>query len=132
MKSLDINILVRLLVNDDRAQGHKVRKLLENAEKNDVTYYISFPVILKLLYVLDSVYNYKREEIITALESMIMMQVLIFEKSEVLQKLLAAGRITRFEMDDLLIGIIAKESGCETTITFDKQAAKSDYFELLK
>lgn len=32
---------------------------------------------------------------------------------------------------DLLIGLISKESGCETTLTFDRKAVKSDHFVLI-
>ena len=131
MKSLDTNILIRFLVRDDENQAYKVKKLLEKAEKEGISFFITIPVILELIYVLSSVYNYSKKEILNAIESMIAMQIFIFENITVIQNLIIVGRKTKFDLEDLLIGIIAQESGCETTITFDKKASKSDLFELL-
>jgi predicted nucleic-acid-binding protein len=131
MKSLDTNIIIRFLVNDDYKQGELVKKLLLKAEKNNEVFFVSSAVVLEIIYVLDSVYGYSREEIIAAFESMLLMPVLLFENSEVIQKFLVSAANTGIELEDLLIGITAKEAGCEKTITFDKKAAKSDLFELL-
>jgi len=131
MKSLDTNIIIRFLVNDDLKQGELVKKLLLKAEKNNEVFFISIVVVLEIIYVLDSVYGYSREEIIFALEAMLSMSVLFFENVEVVQKLIISAGKTGIELEDLLIGVIAKEAGCEKTITFDKKAAKSSFFELL-
>jgi len=132
MKSLDTNIIIRFLVNDDYKQGELVKKLLLKAEKNSEVFFVSSAVVLEIIYVLDSVYGYSREEIAAAFESMLLMPVLLFENSEVIQKLLVSAYNTGIELEDLLIGITAQEAGCEKTITFDKKAAKSDLFELLR
>jgi len=132
MKSLDTNIIIRFLVNDDYKQGELVKKLLLKAEKNSEVFFVSSAVVLEIIYVLDSVYGYSSEEIAAAFESMLLMPVLLFENSEVIQKLLVSAYNTGIELEDLLIGITAQEAGCEKTITFDKKAAKSDLFELLR
>ena len=132
MKSLDTNIIIRFLVNDDYKQGELVKKLLLKAEKNSEVFFVSSAVVLEIIYVLDSVYGYSREEILAAFESMLLMPVLLFENSEVIQKLLVSAVKTGIELEDLLIGITAQEAGCEKTVTFDKKAAKSDLFELLR
>jgi len=131
MKSLDTNIIIRFLVNDDLKQGELVKKLLLKAEKNNEVFFISIAVVLEILYVLDSVYRYSREEVIAAFEAMLLMPVLLFDNTEVIQKFIALAGKTGIELEDLLIGVIAKEAGCEKTITFDKKATKSNLFELL-
>lgn len=132
MKSLDTNIIIRFLVNDDLKQGELVKKLLLNAEKNNEVFFISTVVVLEILYVLDSVYGYSREERIDAFEAMLLMPILLFENTETIQKFVVFAGETKIELEDLLIGTMAKEAGCEKTITFDKKAAKSDLFELLR
>lgn len=131
MKSLDTNVLIRFLVNDDVKQGEIVRRLFLDAEKKKDVFFVTTPVILEVLFVLDSVYEFSRNEIILALESMVQMPVLQFENSDVIQKFLSYASKTNIELEDLLIGVISQEAGCDSTITFDKKAAKSSLFELL-
>lgn len=131
MKSLDTNIIIRFLVNDDKKQSEMVRSLFLKAEKENESFFICNPVILEVLYVLDSVYEYQRSEILNAFESMLMMKILVFENPDALQHLLNFGRKTKIELEDLLIGIISK-NGCETTLTFDRMASRSNLFKLVE
>jgi len=132
MKSVDTNIIIRFLVNDDKKQGQLVKKLFEDTEKRESSLLISVPVLLEVLYVLKSVYGFKREDILMALESLITLPILIFEKTDVVQNFISAGKDIHLELDDLFIAMISRDSGCETTITFDKKAARSSLFELLQ
>lgn len=132
MKSLDTNVIIRFLVNDDKKQSEIVRALFLQAEKDGSSFNISVPVLLETLYVLDSVYEYKRDEILNAVESMLHMKIFSFQNPDVIQQLVAAGNKSKIELEDLFIGLSAKEYGCEPTITFDKKAAKSDLFELIE
>ena len=74
---------------------------------------------LETLWVLSSVYAYKRNEIINAVESLSLMPIIEFEKVDAVQEFIRLSRNTKYELDDLLIGMTAKHSGCESTITFD-------------
>jgi predicted nucleic-acid-binding protein len=60
------------------------------------------------------------------------MIILIFEKADAVQEFIDTGRKLKLDLSDILIGTAAKNSGCETLLTFDLKAAKSDLFELLK
>ncbi|PKL37188.1 MAG: VapC toxin family PIN domain ribonuclease [Spirochaetae bacterium HGW-Spirochaetae-1] len=131
MKALDTNIIIRFLVNDDKKQGEAVKTLFLKTEKKGESFFITNTVLLETIYVLDSVYEYERKEILNALELMSMMKIIIFENPDVVHHLINSGRKSKTELEDLLIGIIAKEYGCESTITFDKKAAASKLFEML-
>ena len=131
MKSLDTNIIIRFLVNDDKKQGKTVRSLFVRAESGNETLFITMAVLLETLWVLDSVYHYSRVEILNAIESITSMSIIEFEKIDTVQKLIRTGRNSRADLNDLLIGLSAKESGCESTLTFDRSAARSDLFELI-
>jgi predicted nucleic-acid-binding protein len=37
-----------------------------------------------------------------------------------------------FDLDDLLIGLTSRDCGCETTLTFDNKAARSELFALIQ
>jgi predicted nucleic-acid-binding protein len=131
MKSLDTNIIIRFLVNDDVKQGEKVKTLFQKAEENNNVFFVTTPVVLEVLYVLDSVYEYSRKEILNALESLLMMSLLVFDNADAIQKFITSAEKNKIELEDLLIGILAREAGCQATITFDKKASKSELFELL-
>jgi len=131
MNSLDTNLIIRFLVNDDKKQAAIVKSLFLKAEKDSESLFICNPVLLEVIYVLDSVYEYTRNEILNSLELLFMMRILEFENPDILQNFIIYGRKTKIELEDLFIGIIAKENGCETTLTFDKKAAKSNLFKLL-
>lgn len=130
MKALDTNVIIRFLVNDDKEQGQKARELLEAHEKNGSGLFLSIPVLLETLYVLDSVYGYSREDIVRAIEMLTSMSVLVFERIDAVNLMLNSKNT--FELEDMLIGAVALDAECSTTLTFDKKAAKSEYFELVK
>lgn len=132
MIGVDTNILVRFLVNDDLVQAQRVRSFFRKVEEEGDTLFISDPVILELLYVLDSVYGYNRMEILGALESMLSVGVFIFENHDLLADLVVKGRNSTVELEGLFIGIIARHAGCSATITYDKKAAGSKLFTLLR
>jgi len=61
-----------------------------------------------------------------------MMPIIRFEKLEVIHELIKCGRSTTIDLSDLLICNSSIASGCQKTITFDKDASKYQLFELLK
>ena len=132
MKSLDTNIIVRFLVNDDQVQGEKVKSIFLDAEKKGGTFFVATAVLLETLYVLGSVYGFSRDEILKALESMLAMRVLAFENTDAVHDLIIEGHKERIDLEDLLIALVSRDAGCETTLTFDKKAARSDLFELIR
>jgi predicted nucleic-acid-binding protein len=132
MIALDTNILVRFLVKDDDEQSKIVFKRFKKAEKNNEILFIPLLVVLELVWVLDSVYDCSREEIVNAIDKLTMMPIIQFEKLEVIHELIKYGKSTSIELSDLLICNASIASGCERTITFDKDALKYQLFELLK
>ncbi len=132
MTALDTNILVRLLVKDDESQSKIVFKRFKKAEKENETLFIPLLVALELIWVLDSVYDCSREEVVNAIEKLTMMPIIRFEKLEVIHELIKCGRSTTIDLSDLLISNSSITNGCIKTITFDKDASKYQLFELLK
>jgi predicted nucleic-acid-binding protein len=131
VKALDTNVLVRFLVCDDELQATRVKRLLEEAEKKGEQVLVTIPVLLETLWVLESSYDCSRTAILDALEQLTLTPVFRFEERERINRMIRFGREESLALADLLIGLTALEAGCEATLTFDKQAAKSDLFELL-
>ncbi len=132
MKSLDTNVIIRFLVNDDKKQAQAVKSLFLKVEEKQESFFVTSTVMLEMIYVLDSVYDYERAEIIDAIESMLLMKILVFENPEAIGHLVNSGKKTGIELEDLFIGLCAKENNCTTTLTFDRKAARSNLFELIK
>jgi predicted nucleic-acid-binding protein len=60
------------------------------------------------------------------------MPALRFDSVSVVQRFVRASRTCRTDLADLLIAESARQSGCDSVLTFDKKAAKLPLFQLLK
>ncbi|ACF43542.1 PIN domain-containing protein [Pelodictyon phaeoclathratiforme] len=131
MNALDTNILVRFLVRDDAGQADRVYRLFKTAETEKTAFLVSIPVLLELIWVLDSAYEIQRQEILDALGELLLLPILVFDAQSAVSSFIADARKNNLDLSDLLIAFDAVSSGCEQVLTFDKKAAKSDLFALL-
>ncbi|MCE5230199.1 type II toxin-antitoxin system VapC family toxin [bacterium] len=131
MKAVDTNVLVRLLTRDDPRQAKRALEFIEHAEKSGQSVLVSNPVLMELCWVLRSAYEYSRDEVIGTIEQLAMAPVFAFESREILEQLVTVARSSSIDIPDLIIALTAKQHDCETTLTFDKRAAKSTLFELI-
>lgn len=131
MKALDTNAVVRFLVKDDVKQSQAVYKILIDAEKKGTAVFISAAVVLETIWVLSSVYKCTRNDIKQALEHLLVLPVLEIEAHDRIAALCRVADISDVDLADLLIGLTSRDSGCETTLTFDRRASKSDLFTLI-
>jgi len=137
MIALDTNVIVRFLVRDDEEQAQAVYTRFKAAETSRKRLFVPLVVVLELIWVLDSAYGMSRHEILHSIASLYRMPVLQFEAGSVLEHFLALaeGRVegdakeNTIELDDLLIALSAKASGCDAMITFDKKAARFPFFQ---
>jgi len=129
--AVDTNILVRFLMRDDEKQAETVLRRFQSAESRRERLRVSLLVVLELIWVLESVYEVSRFEILRALQDMRHMAVMVFEADTAVDKLLQDGLETKVDLSDILIARASEALGCETVLTFDKKAAKSGLFQLL-
>ena len=130
MKGVDTNILVRFLVRDDEQQAMKVYKIFKTAEAEKTELFVPLPVVLELIWVLDSAYEVSRTEILDSIRDLLGIPILKFEHQSALQQCVFAAQGNTYDLSDLLIAHSAKINGCETTLTFDKKASQFELFEL--
>jgi predicted nucleic-acid-binding protein len=131
MKAIDTNILIRFLTGDDEIQAKKVYSLFKNAELEKKEFFVPLLVMLETIWVLESVYEISRHDILDAIKDILLMPILKFEHKFALQQLVDAGQGNKYDLSDLLIGHSANASGCDSVLTFDKKAAKFKLFELI-
>ena len=132
MKALDTNVLVRFLVKDDEPQAKKVYTLFKQAETDKNYFFVPLLVVLETIWVLDSVYEIPRKEILDAINEILLMPILKFEAQPTIQRFIFLARENKIDLSDILIACAAKISGCEKILTFDKRASKFELFELIE
>ena len=132
MKALDTNVLVRFLVQDDRRQAEIVYRVFREAEESKDTLFVPLLVVLEVFWMLESVYEIPRVDILDAIHELILMPILEFEAQPAILNAISQARKTRMDLSDLLIAHSARSSGCESVLTFDKRASDSELFERLK
>lgn len=132
MKGVDTNILIRFLIGDDALQAKKVYTLFKKVETEKSVLFVPLLVMLELIWVLESVYEISRTEIVDSISELLLMPILKFEHQSVLQQFTRSAQGNRCDLSDLLIAHSANTQGCETILTFDKKASKFNLFELAK
>lgn len=132
MKAVDTNVLVRFLVQDDDKQTQAVIQLLVDAETSKRPLFVSNVVVLELMWVLKSAYDVPRDDILNALGELLSMVALEFQDSLIVRHFISSAQNNTYDLADLLIAHVARGKGCETTLTFDRKAAKVSLFSLLE
>lgn len=131
MNAIDTNVLVRFLVQDDDQQMKVVMQLLGDAEASKQPLFVSNVVVLELMWVLKSVYEVPRDEILNSLGELLSMVALEFQDSLIIRNFVSSAQNNTYDLADLLIAHVAQGKGCEATLTFDKKAAKAPHFTKL-
>ena len=122
------NILVRFLTRDDEKMAQRAYKIITEECTEKSPGFVSTIVLVELVWTLRSQYGYDKASILKALESLISAKELDFEHSEFVQQAYRLYLKSTTGFADILIGLIHKNYGCETTIMFDKKAAKLPEF----
>ena len=123
--SLNTNVLVRYLVEDDAAQESAVRTFLELITPEQPAF-ICCEVMLELVWVLQRTYCLPRDRIARVLEELVGTEGLEVEAAKDVVR--AASRCRRGEADfsDLMIAYTAERHRASSLYTFDQQLARVD------
>lgn len=132
MTAVDTNVLARFLVGDDKRQAKKIYNIFKKAELENELFLVPLLVVLELLWVLESVYEVPRQDILNSISELTLMPILKFESLSAIQQFILSARDCKFDLSDLLIAHSAQIQGCKKILTFDKKASKHDLFFLVK
>jgi Predicted nucleic-acid-binding protein, contains PIN domain len=88
-------------------------------------------VLAELAWVLGRGYGYAKEEVVKVLAAILTSAELRVQEAAIAWAALRAFQSGQADFADYLIGAVNAERGCETTFTFDKRAARSDWHTLL-
>lgn len=124
MPSLDTNVLVRYLVQDDAAQLAAARTLIRRCVSEGLVLFVPVTVTLELEWVLRSRFGFGKAETIAALADLFSAAELTFQSENPLEVALHLYRTGSADFADCLHVALAAEALEAPLWTFDKAAAK--------
>jgi len=131
MIGLDTNILVRYLTQDDPVQSAKAAEILERRLTGKNPGFVSIVAMVETVWVLDRAYFLTAQEIATAIERLLQVEVLAIESEQEVFTAMVALKQGRGSFADALIAELGARVGCTRTLTFDRKAARLPGFELI-
>jgi len=131
MIGLDTNILVRYLTQDDPVQSAKAAEILERRLTGKNPGFVSIVAMVETVWVLDRAYFLTAQEIATAIERLLQVEVLAIESEQEVFTAMVALKQGRGSFADALIAELGARAGCTRTLTFDQKAIRLPGFELV-
>ena len=116
MISIDTNVLVRLLVDDDAEQARRARRLVQSGDVMLVT-----SVILETAWVLRRSYRLDHADVLAAIRGFIDLPNTTLSEPEVVRQAIALAE-EGFDLGDAIH--IASARRCAAFVTFDKELQK--------
>lgn len=131
MASLDTNVLLRFLLQDDAAQTAAARPLIRAAGESGTGLYVPVSVALELEWVLRSRFKMDKPAVVQTFFALLETVELHFAASGALEWALNRYDETDADFADCLHAALATAVGEQPLWTFDKDAAKVDGAQLL-
>jgi len=132
MPSLDTNVLVRYVVQDDSGQLAAAKRLIARCVAEGQTLFIPVTVTLELEWVLRASFGYEKDNVLRALSNLFSAAELAFESERALEVALQLHREGSADFADCLHIALASVAGERPLWTFDKGAAKVIGAELIR
>lgn len=130
MIGLDTNILVRYLTHDDARQTGAAQRVIHSLSP-DAPGFVSLVVIVELIWVLQALYGFEKDEVERVMESLLRSKDLVIEQADSASQALRAYQSGRADFSDCLIERIGHAAKCQYTLTFDRHAAATAGMHLL-
>lgn len=128
MIGLDTNVLLRLLLGDDADQAARAEAFVLDACSPQSPCLINRIVLVEMVWVLQSGYRYRRDQVATIIENILRTEVFTVEDAAQAWAAVAAYRQSGADFADCLIAEVNRAHGCDVTVTFDKAASALEAF----
>ena len=124
MPALDTNILVRYVVQDDSAQLAAAKRLITRCVEEGQSLFVPVTVMLELEWVLRSSFEFRKDDVIHVVSSLLSATELSFESEHALEVALHLFREGTADFADCMHVALASQAGEQPLWTFDKRAAR--------
>lgn len=122
MIGLDTNVLVRYLAQDDPVQSPRATSIMEKRLTEANPGFVSVVAMVEMAWVLERVYDLRREEIAAAIERLLQADSLVVENEQEVYTGLKTLREGLGSFADAVIAALCGKAGCSHTLTFDNAA----------
>ena len=121
VEAVDTNLLVRLFVNDDKAQAAKARALFDRHADEAAVLWIADIVLVELVWALDRTYGRSRADIAAALRALLGNATVQLDSAAAVAEALASYERGPADFVDCLLASKAAHHGCESVRAFDRK-----------
>ncbi len=127
MLAIDTNVLIRILVRDDKAQAIAADKIINKGA------WVSHLVLTETVWVLDAVYQRSAAQLALLIEMLLLHESIVLQDADTITAALLNFREKpALGFSDCLILEVARKSGHTPLGTFDKRLAKLAGTQLIK
>ena len=123
--SVDTNVLVRLVAQDDEAQAQAMDRLLAKYARNGDLLFVPITVVLELEWVLRSRLGQSKAQFIEVLSALLSMLEFSFESEDALEQALADYEDGNADFAEYLHLALSRGNKALPFWTFDRKAAKA-------
>ena len=132
MLGVDTNVLVRFFVSDDVSQAAAAKRFMQKAKDDKQQILVNLVVLCELVWVLESGYDFSREEIATLLQRILSTKQFEIQNKSIVWRSLDDYRNAAIDFADCIIGRTNANLGATVTLTFDRGLKRLNYFEQLE
>jgi predicted nucleic-acid-binding protein len=130
MIGVDTNVLVRIFANDDAQQAASAIRVIDESKPGQI--FVNVVMLAEFAWTMRRAYKWDDDWIRHALTRIVRHPALkIQHRGSVLEAITDSNTGIHL-FADRLIASLNLDEGCETTLTFDREAAESPGFRLLK
>jgi predicted nucleic-acid-binding protein len=131
MISIDSNVLIRILVDDDPAQAQKARALVSRIAKEQGKIFLHQIILIETLWVLKRVYGFSKKELISVIEDLLVYDLFTISNSETVEHALEYYKEGKADFSDYLVSVSCRQHKHTPFYTFDKNCSESELFKNL-
>lgn len=132
MIGIDTNVLVRYVLQDDAKQSHQATRFVEQECSIDSPGFINGVVLCEFVWVLETAYEYQREDIAKLLTMILRTRQFHVYQADIIWQSLNSYQKGLADFADNYIANLNHQNNCTYTVSFDKKAAKITHVKLLK
>lgn len=123
MIALDTNVIIRLLVGDDKQQSKSANQFLGSLTSANPAL-ICREVLIEMVWVLERSYKFKRSHISNAIHELIGSNEIVVEDVDRVKDVVTEYESSPVDFSDLMIRSTANSLGATRVATFDKRFAE--------
>ena len=130
MIGLDTNVLVRIFARDDAQQAARAIRVIDEGNPGQI--FVNVVVLAEFAWTMRRAYKWDDDWIRHALTRIVRHPALTIQHRASVLEAITDSNTAIHLFADRLIAALNLDAGYETTLTFDREAAESPGFRLLK